>query len=60
LTRSTAPAPKSVTKVDQFRNPQPMPKGDKDHRGIPVAATVALRRCHEALYFGLGQILAGA
>jgi hypothetical protein len=46
--------------VHQFRHPQAMPVGHKDHRGVPVAPAVSRGGFHHSLYFSVSQVLAGA
>ncbi len=47
-------------KVRQFRGPQPMPEGDKDHGGVTMPVAVLSCRCHQRLDFVLGQVFARA
>jgi hypothetical protein len=46
--------------VHQFRDTQPVPVSQEDHRGVPVAPTIAVGGSRQAFHFGLGEILAGA
>ena len=46
--------------IDQFGHPQAVPVGDKHHGGVPVVVAIALRRAHELLDLGRGQVHAGA
>ena len=46
-------------KVDQFRRPQAVPKGDQDHAGIAVAPAVLAGRFDQFLDLSLGQVFAG-
>ena len=46
--------------VRQFRRPQAMPIGHKDHRCVPMAPTVSLGRCHQPLDLCLSKVLASA
>jgi hypothetical protein len=48
------------TKVHDLGGPQPMPKGDQDHRRIPMPVTVSPGRGHEGLDLVLGQVLTRA
>jgi hypothetical protein len=45
--------------VNQFGSPEPMPIGQKDHRGIPVAPSVLPHRRYQPLDLGFRQVLAG-
>ena len=47
--------------ADQFRDAQPMPVGDQDHRGVPVAmASEPLGRGDQPVDLGRGQVLPAA
>ena len=46
--------------VRQFARPQTMAVGHKDHRGVPVAPSVALGGLEQPLDLGLRQVFAGA
>jgi hypothetical protein len=46
-------------KVHQLGNPQPVPVGHQNHRGIPMAPAVARGGLHEPLNLSLGQVFAG-
>ena len=45
--------------VDQFGCPEAVAIGHQDHRGIPVAPSVALGGLEQPLDLGLRQVLAG-